>query len=68
MSVKEELHEFIDHLPEKQAENLLRFLKDDDSPTALLVRMGPWEDDRSTEEIIRDIYDSRTSSDRVIEL
>ena len=32
----------------------------DEGTEGLLALSGTWEDDRSTEEIIRDIYESRT--------
>jgi hypothetical protein len=43
--------------------------KTSDQPTdqktgELLELCGTWEDDRPVEEIIKDIYDSRTSSQR----
>lgn len=34
----------------------------------LLELSGTWEDDRSADEIIKDIYDSRTNSSKDIEL
>ena len=40
----------------------------DDKTQGLLELSGSWEDDRSAEEIIKDIYDSRTSSNKDIEL
>jgi len=39
------------------------------TPTEIfLEKCGGWEDDRTTEEIIEDIYSSRTSSDRCADL
>ena len=38
------------------------------TPNELFDEIGPWEDERTTEEIIRDIYESRTTSDRDITL
>ncbi len=39
------------------------------TPTeSFLEKCGGWEDDRTTEEIIADIYSSRTSSDRCADL
>ena len=67
MTIKEELHERVEELTDAEAQNLLRFLRED-SPTKLLLSMGPWEDSRSTEEIIKDIYDHRMISHREIPL
>ncbi|MBM4031257.1 MAG: hypothetical protein FJ291_05665 [Planctomycetes bacterium] len=36
----------------------------EDRTKAFLEKCGGWEDDRTAEEIIEDIYSSRTSSDR----
>ena len=33
-----------------------------------MERLGPWEDERSAEEIVKDIYDSRTISNNDISL
>lgn len=42
--------------------------KIDDKTTGLLELSGTWEDDRSADEIIKDIYDSRTTSNKDIHL
>lgn len=42
--------------------------KIDDRTKGLLELSGTWEDDRSTDEIIKDIYDSRTTSNKDIHL
>lgn len=33
-----------------------------------MERLGPWEDERTAEEIVKDIYDSRTISNNDISL
>jgi hypothetical protein len=40
----------------------------DDKTRDLLELSGTWEDDRSVEEIIREIYDSRTTSQKGADL
>ncbi|NIM11079.1 MAG: antitoxin [Candidatus Aminicenantes bacterium] len=40
----------------------------DDKTKDLAELCGSWEDDRTAEEIIKEIYDSRTSSQREIDL
>jgi len=40
----------------------------DDKTKDLTELCGSWEDDRTAEEIIREIYDSRTSSQKEIDL
>ena len=40
----------------------------DNKTKELLELSGTWEDDRTAEEIIKEIYDSRTSSQRDINL
>jgi hypothetical protein len=51
---------FMDQKTEKQ--------KVDDKTTGLLQLSGTWEDDRSADEIIKDIYDNRTTSNKDIHL
>jgi hypothetical protein len=40
----------------------LRKLNRDETPEETFARIGPWEDDRTAEEIIADIHAHRTSS------
>ncbi len=40
----------------------------DDRTKNLLELSGTWEDDRPAEEIIKEIYDNRTTSQKTIEL
>ena len=45
-----------------------QFMDIDDQTKGLLELSGTWEDNRSAEEIIKEIYDSRTSSQKDINL
>ena len=74
MTAREKLREYADLLPEEEVIKLLRTIEADrtppraeprESPSEFIKRIGPWQDSRTTEEIIRDIYDSRTSSEAV---
>jgi hypothetical protein len=74
MTAREKLREYADVLPEEEILRLLRTIEANrpstraelrESPSEFIKRIGPWQDSRTTEEIIRDIYDSRTSSEAV---
>jgi hypothetical protein len=46
----------------------MKKFRPNETPEETFARIGPWEDDRTMEEIVEDIYSSRTRSEPEVEL
>jgi len=73
--IKNMIRDTIERLPAEKLMRTLNFLKKlqgeesgkqtgNDATRRFLDKCGGWQDDRSAEEIITDIYNARTTSDR----